>query len=628
MEAFRKISVCLSILACLLGMRTEDAKAFELFGMHIFGEKPEIGALRYNVSFKALGDDLDDVLESASQLVSNETTGAADYLSLAARVREDRERLRAALYAEGRYGGMVDIHIDGKSLDEAELAARDTAPAEPANIVIIYNAGPEFTFGSLAIEAVSGIDADAPSTNPVAYGLEPGAVARSSQVVKAADVLVSVWRQSGHPLAKILTRRVAADHERRRLDVTLVIDPGPEAVYGSVTVTGTANVNEEVIAEQSAIEPGARYNSTDLRKARDRLTKLQSVASVRIVQGEALDEQGRIPIMLDITERKPRYFGAAASMSTTDGGEVSAYWGHRSFFGGAEQLRVDGSIANLGNEGLDQLYYKFAVNLTKPGIYDRDTDIFANLRLEREIPESYESRSARAKTGLAHHFDDELSGTAAVEIGFDHIEDAFGTTDYYLLSLPVDALYDSRDDRLDPVSGFHGRALMAPTVDFAGGSAYILTEAQLSTYLALDEEGNFVLASRLGAGSIIGAGLADVPASSRFFAGGGGSVRGYEYRSLGPSIDGDVVGGLSFVEGSAEFRAKLTEKFGVVAFADAASVSADTFPGADSEFFLGAGLGLRYYTSLGPIRLDLAMPLTDVEGAPDYAFYVGLGQAF
>jgi translocation and assembly module TamA len=159
-------------------------------------------------------------------------------------------------------------------------------------------------------------------------------------------------------------------------------------------------------------------------------------------------------------------------------------------------------------------------------------------------------------------------------------------------------------------------------------TAYFRTRAQISTYAKLGGTPGIVAAARLGAGMIAGADLEDVPAPDRFLAGGGGSVRGYAFRSVGPLIGDDRIGGLSVVEMSGELRMRLTETIGIVPFVDAAFVSSDSLFGGDSEAVVGAGLGLRYYTPIGPIRLDVAIPLNELDDEPGIVVYVGLGQAF
>ena len=137
-----------------------------------------------------------------------------------------------------------------------------------------------------------------------------------------------------------------------------------------------------------------------------------------------------------------------------------------------------------------------------------------------------------------------------------------------------------------------------------------------------------VLAARGSVGTIVGGDTQDIPATRRFFLGGGGSIRGYEYRTVGPKIGGEVVGGLSFFEASFELRFRVTDTIGIVPFVDVGAAYEDPLPDFSEEFRVGAGIGLRYHTPLGPLRFDVAVPLNRKSGDPSFAFYVGLGQSF
>jgi translocation and assembly module TamA len=198
------------------------------------------------------------------------------------------------------------------------------------------------------------------------------------------------------------------------------------------------------------------------------------------------------------------------------------------------------------------------------------------------------------------------------------------------VGLPVSVTYDSTDSLLDPTQGVRATASIAPYPALLGSDpGIVVTKAQASTYYALDEEARYVLAGRIGFGSIVGADLAEIPANRRFFAGGGGSVRGYEYRTLGPKGPfGDPIGGRSLLEGSIEARIKITDTIGVVPFVDMGTAFEGSLPDFDERIRVSAGLGLRYYTGVGPIRLDVAFPVNRERGDSLAAVYISLGQSF
>lgn len=625
------LGICSALVSCSAGAARADVLDLPFLSD---SDSAAEGALKYQVSVAVDGDDeaLKTLLSSISALVGQTKQGAADGAALVARARSDVERLIGGLYSEAYYGGEVDIRIGGKALDQVRPEDLASIPAgapggAPVEVSVHVKPGPLFNFGNVTIGQTTQT-ADAPSTQPEHYALVAGKPAKAELITSAVDKLVEAWRASGYPLAQITEKEIVADHARSLVDIRLVVAPGAPAVYGWINVTGASTLETGSIARQTALQPGQRFSTSDLKRTRDRLRKIESIESVRIVEGDAVDDDGGIPITVEVTERKPRFFGATVSASTVDGAEVQAYWGHRNLFGEGERLKIDATVSQIGGDGLEQVQFDAGAVLTKPGVLDIDTDFFGELRIIRERPDTYESLGGNGKLGLAHRFDRYLSGSLAIAGAQSRIEDAFGDANYTLLSLPGELAYDTRDNRMDPSHGVNSLVQFDPVAELSAGSAFGAANLRIASYAPLDEDGQFVLAGRIIAGSDFGTSLEGTPATYRYFAGGGGSVRGYEYRSLGPTYNGSVVGGLSMLGASAELRMRVFESFGLVPFVDMATVSPDSLPGFNDKVYIGAGLGLRYYTSLGPIRVDVAAPTTHTQGQPKVGVYLGLGQAF
>ncbi len=585
--------------------------------------------LKYALEVRVDGNEsaVSAAIKANSLLAQNQQAGAADIASLVARARADEKRLVAVLYNEARYGGVIQISIAGRSLDQVDLSPATTEQGAVTEVVIAVSPGDEFRFGNVVLDSTTRTGTE-PLLTPRDYGLVEGEPARSSIIVAALGKIVEQWRAAGYPFASIGEKEIAADHERKRIDAKIVVNPGAPAVYGWISVAGSKQLSNETVARQSALTPGTRYDPAHLEKTRERLRKLESIESVRIIEGKSVDDSGGIPITLEVKERKRRYIGATASITTLDGAEIKSHWGHRNLFGEGETLRVEGSVARLGSAPLDELEFDATATLTKPGILDIDTNLFMQFQVEREANDVYLSDSALAKIGINRRYSPHLTASIALEGRYIRSEDEFGTADYALISLPGDVSYDTRDNRFDPKSGVRTDVRLAPVTDVRTGDAFVVSEFDAASYWSADEEGRMIFAARLRGGSNLGGSLQDTPATYRFLAGGGNSVRGYEYRSLGPTVGGRVVGGLSYAGASFELRLRPTQQIGLVPFIDVATVSVDSLPSFTETIYVGAGLGLRYFTPIGPIRLDLAVPLTDRRDRPKFGVYVGLGQAF
>lgn len=613
------------------------AGAFELFGIRLWGsDEPETppspDAQPYAVDVVVVGDDEDlaDRVRGASLLYAErEDDPPPSTAAFLSRTRAEYGRIVAALYGAGHYGPTVTIRVAGR--DPAEIEPDATLP-DPVPVEIVVDPGPAFVFGDVAIDGRAPPPSDpddAVAESPEDLGLVPGALARSGVVLGSEQALIDAWRQQGHPKAAIAKRDAVADHPTTELDVSIAVESGPHADYGPVTTTGTERMDPAFVAWMTGLEPGEEFDPDDLEKAQRNLRRLQVFAAQRIVEGETVGPDGALPISVNVAERPLRVFGAGASFSTVDGVGVEGYWQHRNLFGRAERLRVEGRVGGIASVDPREFTYRAATIFEKPGVITPLTDLTAELSAEREVLEAYTQNTVRARVGLAHEFFEELTGTVAVSVEGTTIEDNGSTDEFLLASLPASLTYDGRDDELDPTRGVRAVLGLEPFYEAVFGNPGLIAELEASTYLSVTGDDRLVIAVRGAAGSIVGPPQGEFPQSRRFFVGGGGSVRGYAYRNIGPrDAFGGVTGGRSYLEASLEVRAKVTETIGIVPFVDMGAAYASPYPDFEEDLRFGAGIGLRYDTGLGPIRVDAAVPLNPRDGDPAFAVYIGLGQSF
>jgi translocation and assembly module TamA len=201
---------------------------------------------------------------------------------------------------------------------------------------------------------------------------------------------------------------------------------------------------------------------------------------------------------------------------------------------------------------------------------------------------------------------------------------------YYILTFPSNVTWDRSDNLLNPTRGFRLTTRISPELTLRSGDSFNYVKSQFEA-TAYHPFGNIVLAGRLHFGAIAGASRGRIAPDRRFYAGGGGSVRGFDYQGVGPKdVDGSPTGGNSLTEAAFEVRYRMKafgNDIGLVGFVDAGQVYATSLPKFNS-LKIGAGVGLRYFTSFGPVRIDVATPVTRGPGDPKVAFYVSIGQAF
>lgn len=609
------------------------ALAFDFFGLFGGGEEDDpdiIDPQRYTVDFAAPNApaDVESAIRNASALWTDRDRPASGAAGLLAKARGDYRRITAALYQHGYYGGTVNILVEGR---EADALPPDTALPEPATVLVRVDIGPQFRFGNVRFvnQAPPSPDPHDRLDPPSEGGLAPGEVARSGAVLAAEQLLVEAWRRQGYALAEITGREVVADHARRVVDVTLTVGPGSLARVGPVSVTGTENMDPDFVRRQTGLVVGERYHPDDIDRARARLSRLEVFRALRIEAANAVGPDGLLPFEVIVQEQALRRFGVGATFSTLDGLGVEGYWLHRNLFGQAERLRLDARVAGIGYPvETEEFDYFLGGTFTKPGVLTPDTDLIAAISAERTVLPLYTETSATARIGLSHIFTDEITADASAFVEHAQFEDAFGTRLFTTAGILANAVFDNRDSSMDPTEGFYVSGTLEPFYEFQYGNFIGRTVIEGRTYFAFDPEAMFVLAARARAGALLGPDIAEIPPDRLFFAGGGGSVRGYPYRSIGVTgPDGVVTGGRYLLEASLEARVRVTDDIGIVGFVDGGYVAADEFPGLE-DLRLGIGAGVRYYTGLGPLRADIAFPLNPREGDPGWALYLGIGQAF
>ncbi len=623
-------------LALTLTVHVPQARALELFGLCLFGdcrnavEAPDlIDPKPYDVTLTVEGADADveAAVKAGSALWGGRNAPAAGSAGLLSRARADYRRIQAALYDEARYGGTISIRADGREV--ADLPAGHDF-ADGTVFTVSVRPGPVYTFAALAIDNLPPRSddprdrVDAPST----AGFATGSPARAGAVRQAGQLAVEGWRQQGHATARIAEREAVANHPNRTLRVRLVVDPGPRASYGAVTVEGTDRMIPSFVARQTGLLPGDEYDPDDVERARERLRRLGVFNAATVKPAETVGDDGTLPVAVTVEERKLRRIGAGATYSTLDGFGAEAFWLHRNLWGRAERLRIEGGVSGVdGSFDAGNYDYRLGATLGLPGRFTPDTDITLSALADREVLDSYTRTGAETSVGVVHYQSDRLTWSGSLFVDYAEFEDAMGKRRLGLVGGSAGLEYDARNDPLDSTAGFFASASATPFYEWEFGNPAVQFDGEVRAYQALGDGGRTVLAGRVTAGSIIGPAPALLPPDRLYFAGGGTSVRGFAYRSIG-GADSTTTGGKSLIEASAEIRQGVTDTISVVGFIDAAMVGTDSLPAFDRTPRAGAGLGLRYKTGLGPLRLDAATPLNPRPGDGRFAIYAGIGQAF
>jgi translocation and assembly module TamA len=631
----------------------EPARAFDLFGL--FGSEPEPPApsptaLPY--AARVTGTDDSDVLtavQDASVLYRLRQEAPPDGEGLVRRAEADLAKLTDVLSGYGYYQGRVEIRIDGVPVatGRTEAAVRAAEAWRNRGLVPVKLAvelGPLYTLRRIAVRDAAGRPFPEETVPPRLTRVGDDVPARSATVLAREAAIVDRFRAQGHPFAKVVSRDPVVDDTAHVMDVTFAVAPGPVAGIGAVSVNGAEGIDPATIRSFIYAEPGDPYSPQSVAAIRRSVARIEGVGSVRVREGTALDADGNLPLFVEVSEREKNLLGVSARYSTVDGPGVRAYYANRNLFGGGETFRVDADIYYLGlgydpfaqqrkqaGIGTNGLGGRFSATYVQPALWGTRNDFLANVFVAREVQQSYLVDGGGISGAIRHRFSDTFSAQIGLDAQAGRSKDALGTVNYRLIGVPASVTYDSTDSLLDPTRGFRAIASLAAYPGQLSDPGILVAKAQGSGYYSLDDESRYILAGRIGFGSVSGAALGDIPDNFRFFAGGGGSVRGYPYRTLGPVGPFNLpIGGRSLLEASIEARIKITDTIGVVPFFDAGTAFASSLPDFDETIRKSVGIGLRYYTGIGPIRADLAFPLDAYKGGHvrPAVLYLSLGQAF
>jgi translocation and assembly module TamA len=599
-----------ALLALVLAagdVRAQEAPAEPDAPAPIIEPFPLTPRVPYAVEIRGVEGDLRDLLVEVSEARRLSDRPPPSILVLRRRVREDQPRLLQALRARGHYAATVEARID--------------QAVTPALVVFQVDPGPIYRFREITIE-VQPPEADFRPPSPEALGVVEGRRAASQTIIDAERALLERARAQGFALAELGRRRAVVDHDADAMDLTLRLEAGPRARFGEITVRGLDSVEEDFVRGRVPWRPGDLVTPEALAEGRAALFGTELFSLTRITLGQQVDEEGRLPVTIRVEERPHRSISLGARYRSDEGPGGNVGWEHRNLLGAGERLRTEIDVSPIG--------YLADGSFRVPDFIFRDQALLVGAQAALEDTDAFQSTSIGGSVGLERIL--RWGGIANLGVAFRavEVEDFTGRETFALLSLPGGLAYDYSDDLLDPSRGGRASITNEPFVDTLGsGVIFNRTLLRYTHYLQVLEEPRLVLAGRTALGTMFGADREDIPADERFYAGGGGSVRGFPFQLAGELDAQDrPLGGRSLFEVSGEVRLRITETIGGVAFIDAGSAFETQYPDFSEDLRIGTGFGLRYFSPIGPLRFDLAFPLNRRDADDFLQFYISVGQAF
>ena len=569
------------------------------------------------ITFQGQDNGLETALRRASLLQAAQDDGVQDPFEVFTIARAEYGQLIGTFYEAGFYAPQISVRIDGRE-------AADISPLNPPDTIrridLILTAGPAFVFGQTQLGPLA-------QGTALAEDFAAGRPARSTVIREATSDAVDAWREQGHAKAQPEDQQITARHPPGALDVAVQIAPGPRLRFGRLRPDGQQRTRPARIVKIAGLPTGEVFSPRDVQRAAERLRRTGTFASVSLREAETANPDGTLDINASVVEAPLRRIGASVEFDTEAGAKLGAFWLHRNLLGGAERFRIEGMVGGLGSGG--GLDYRLATEFSRPATFTPDTALNFGVVIETERESDLDAKRVRLDIGLVHRFSDTLTFGGGIGLLLERAD--FGPNlqqrrDFKLLLLPLDVTWDRRDNERAPTRGFYTRGEVMPFLGLSSTDSGARAYADLRGYRAFGQEDGMVLAGRAQLGAVVVADLARTPRDLLFYSGGSGSVRGQPFRSLGVTSGNVRSGGQGFAALSAEMRVRATENIGVVAFADAGYVSEGAFSGS-SDWHAGAGLGLRYDTVVGPLRIDVGYPVAGTTGS-GFQLYLGIGHAF
>ncbi len=573
----------------------------------------------YRVIIRIEGEDtsrLRELLWDSSTAVDYRDSPPPSYNLLEAIARDDARKMKQILRMESFYTATVRIEV------------KDTH--RTPRLYFRVATGPPFLIRSVEIENLGPpLPEDVLRPGWRQYLLRPGERGTSTVILEGERAVASHFRRSGYPAVKMADREVVVDYGDRSVSVTYRINPGPRSAFARTKFIGLEDVRERFVRRQIPWQPGDLFDPLQVQTLRNRLARTGLFTTLLISTEEAeidpapdeVDPEPLRPldIIINLRERDPHTLGFEAGYSTDIGFGGAVSWEDRNLFGRGElfRLRLFGSEELYFAEGLFRipafLHPDQSLNLTIQPVYDQ--------------PRAYDSYRIRTSALLRRDFTDAFVVSAGPAYTLDRVEQFQAEREFHLFSFPLNL-----NLRLGGDQPFR----RAGALFFLQGEPYFDLKRDYS-YLKATTTGNFLLRvpgvpfltarARVTAGSLPEAKLTEVPADLRFYAGGANSIRGYAHQMVGPLVGKKPVGGLSLFTTSFELNCQVIGDFGVAAFLDGGAAFIERAPRFNEEIRWGTGVGLRYFTPIGPIGLDLGFPLDRRrEIDDDFHVYVSIAQ--
>jgi len=542
-------------------------------------------------------------------------------IGLEFRVQNDEIEINKILKSYGYYSGKILTTVDYN--------------VSPALVKLNLELGSQYKIENTYIKYKDYTPALAP-TSLKQSGLPNGSPAISKNILASIDNFSKWLDNNGYPFAKIIKTKYIIDYKTKTLVAKVLVKQGILVHMGDIIVAKDSSVNSEYLNSIKTWKYGDIWNDRKVNRYINKLSQKNIFGKISIkpyvedskkidyTEHKLNDKPIIYNALLEIVDSAQRSVGGGLNYETDRGPGVQAFWEHRNIFSSTESLRISTEISK--NEQLADISFKI------PDFLTANQNLLASIWINNNRTDAYDQKSAWTGLNIERRFLRYWRFSIGTTLESGRIKEANKkSSGYTMFGVPLNLIYTSTMRPLDRTKGIAVAVQITPyTGTYTEYFSILYGKLDINTYYPIVGDDKVVLALRTTVGSLFNDDAYSIPASIRFYAGGGGSVRGYKYQSIGPkNKNNNPIGGSSLIEINFEARIKITDTIGIVPFIDGGNVFADARPSINDKALLwGAGLGFRYYTAIGPLRLDLATPLNPRDGDAPFFMYISIGQSF
>lgn len=577
--------------------------------------------VRYRVEFRHVPHrDLLVVLQNTGELEGLRKYPPTSVAALRNRAEESLKSYLSVLHSFGYYDAQVEVHY----IQEADLT----------RVIVELVPGPVYRLSSFEVVPV---DAPLPtdllrvpdvhysfdSLTPQDLGLRLWEPAEASKILQSKERLLSRLSKEGYPLAIVQEEEIFADQTLKTLSVTFRVNTGPLMQFGEVNISGLEQVNPSFVRQKFLWCLGDRFDPNKLFALQRDLEQSQVFNSVRITYPKAPPKDSFLPIHIALSERKHRTIATGVSYRTDRGLGVVGEWEHRNIRGLGERLSLHGELRNKTQRG--------AVSYRKPDWLAPGLDFLLVSEAKHEKTKNFDVLTFSTSGLLEWQVNPYLRFFSGATIKQQETRQSDNNKTHTLFVTPMGFHWTTADDPLDPTRGMTAHYKLTPHLEVTDDNIAFLKQWWTGTiYTPLLPSCRWIFAGKLALGSLLGQSLIHIPPPDRFYAGGESLLRGYTYQTVSPlNSSSKPLGGRSLFVGSLELRWRGVDRLGWVFFFDFGNTYEEVLPHLGKPLLKSTGVGVRYRTPIGPLRVDLAFPLDRRPHLDSsYEVYLSIGQAF